>query len=259
MNTMKLMLAIGAVSALCGSAQAAVYYSTGFGAGYTSGNLVGQNGWTQTGTTTTNPIQVTGAAAVLGTTGQDAYAAFSSAAPTTAGTTLFFAATLRLTSAQAAGDYFMHVSDPAGTASNFYGRVFAKSSGSGFVLGISPNSTTATYGSTVLDFNYNYQVVIAWDFVAGASNDTFSVYVNPLDTNRSALTSYVSAAFSGTAVEPSAQVSAINLRQGTAANAPSAQISSLSAGDSLGDVGVIPTPGAFALLGLAGIVARRRR
>jgi MYXO-CTERM domain-containing protein len=259
MNTMKLMLAIGAVSALCGSAQAAIYYSAGFASGYTSGNLVGQNGWAQTGTSATTPIQVTGGAAVLGTSGQDAYAAFSSAAPNTAGTTLFFAATLRMTAAQATGDYFMHVSDPAGTSTNFYGRVFAKSSGTGFVLGISPNSTTATYGSTVLDFNSNYQVVVAWDFVAGASNDTFSVYVNPLSTDRSSLTSYASAAFSGTAVEPSAQVSAINLRQGTAANAPSAQISSLSAGDSLGAVGVIPTPGALALLGLAGIVSRRRR
>ncbi len=260
MKNFNTILAVGAVAAVCGAAEAAVYYSANFASGYSNGNLVSQNGWTQTGTSTTNPIQVASGRAVLGTSGQDAYAAFSSAAAATAGTTLYYAATVRLTAAQATGDYFLHVSDPAGTTSNFYGRVFAKSSSTGFLLGLSANTTTASYGTTVLNFDTDYQVVVAWDFLTGAPNDALALYVDPNSTNRASLTSYASAAFSGAAVEP-AQVAAINLRQGTASNAPSVRIASLAAGSTLADVGVVPAPGALALLGVAGLVsgARRRR
>jgi MYXO-CTERM domain-containing protein len=257
MKNINTILAVGTVAAVCGATEAAIYYGTSF-ATYANGGLVGQNGWAQTGTSATNPIQVTGGEAVLGTTGQDVYAAFSSNAPVTAGTTLYYSATLKVTSAQAAGDYFFHLSDPAGTTSNFYGRVFAKSSGSGFLLGMSPNTTTATYGSSVLNFNQTYQVVVAWDFVNGVSNDSFSLFVDPNSTNRGDLTSYVSVAFASGA-EPSTQVSAINLRQGTAANAPAIRVASLAAGSTLADVGVVPAPGAMALLGVAGLLGARRR
>jgi hypothetical protein len=260
MKNFNTILAVGAVAAVCGGAEAAVYYSTNFSSGYVAGGLVGQNGWGQTGTISTNPIQVNGGEAVVGTSGQDVFSSFSTVAPTTAGSTLYFAATMTVTAAQATGDYFLHVSDPAGTPSNFYGRLFAKSSGSGFVLGLSPNTTTATYGSSVLNFNQSYQVVVAWDFVAGASNDSFSLFVNPNSTDRASLSAYVvSAAFASG--EPTTQVSAINLRQGNASNAPSVRVSTLAAGSSLADVGVIPAPGALALLGAAGLVggSRRRR
>jgi hypothetical protein len=258
LNTMTLLAAGTCAMIAASAANAAVYYSTSFSSGYLAGNLVGQNGWVQTSTSSTNPIQVTGGQAVVGTTGQDVYSGFSSSAPTTAGSTLYFAATMTLTAAQTAGDYFFHVSDPVGSTSNFYGRVFAKSSGSGFVLGLSPNTTTAVYGSSVLSFNQSYQVVVAWDFVTGASNDTFSLFVNPNSTDRATLSAYVvSAAFASG--EPTAQVSAINLRQGNTSNAPSVLVSTLAAGSTLADVGVIPAPGAIALLGVAGLVGSRRR
>jgi len=257
MKNINTILAVGTVAAVCGAAEAALYYSTNFST-YASGGLTGQNGWTQTGTVTANPIQVAGGEAVLGTSGQDAYAAFAPSAPVVAGTTLYFSATLKVTSAQAAGDYFFHVSDPAGNTSNFYGRVFAKSFGSGFLLGMSPNTSTATYGSSVLNFNQTYQVVVAWDFVSGALNDSFSLFVDPNSTNRGDLTSYVSAAFASGA-EPTTKVSAINLRQGTAASAPGILLATLAAGSTLADVGVVPAPGAMALLGVAGLVGMRRR
>ena len=257
MNTMTLLAAGTCAMIAASAANAAVYYSTNFSS-YSDGNLVGQNNWKRTGTIDTNPIQVTGGQAVVGTTGQDVYSSFSSSAPNTQGSTLYFAATMTLTAAQTAGDYFFHVSDPAGSASNFYGRVFAKSSGIGFVLGLSPNTTTAVYGSSVLSFNQSYQVVVAWDFVTGASNDTFSLFVNPNSSDRATLSAYVvSAAFASG--EPTAQVSAINLRQGTGSNAPSVRVSTLAAGSTLADVGVVPAPGAIALLGVAGLVGSRRR
>ena len=256
MNTMTLLAAGTCAMIAVNAANAAVYYSTNFSSGYSNGNLIGQNSWAQTGTSATNPIQVTGGQAVVGTSGQDVYSSFSSPAPNTSGSTLYFAATMTLTAAQAAGDYFLHVSDPVGSASNFYGRVFAKSSGSGFVLGLSPNTTTAVYGLSVLSFNQSYQVVVAWDFVTGA--DTFSLFVNPNSTDRATLSAYVvSAAFASG--EPTAQVSAINLRQGTSSNAPSVRVSTLAAGSTLADVGVVPAPGALALLGVAGLIGARRR
>lgn len=256
MKNINTILAVGAVTAACGAAEAAVYYNTNF-ATYTNGALVGQNSWAQTGTSGTSPIQVSGGETVLGTSGQDAYAAFSSTAPVSAGTTLYYSATLKVTSAQAAGDYFLHLSDPAGTASNFYGRVFAKSSGSGFVLGLSSNTTTASYGTSVLNLNQTYQVVVAWDFISGANNDTFSLFIDPTSTDRGSLISYAAATFASG--EPTAQVAAINLRQGSASNAPGVRVSTLAAGSSLAEVGVVPAPGAVALLGVAGLIGARRR
>ena len=265
LNTMTLLAAGTCAMIAASAANAAVYYSTNFGTGYTNGNLAGltndaagQNGWKQTSTVATNPIQITNGAAIIGTTGQDVYHAFSTAATAAAGTTLYYSASMKVTAAQSTGDFFFHLSDPVGATSNFYGRVFAKSSGIGFVLGVSPNTATAVYGSSVLSFNQSYQVVVAWDFVTGPSNDTFSLFVNPNSTDRATLSAYVvSAAFASG--EPAAQVSAINFRQGNTSVAPSVRVSTLAAGSTLADVGVVPAPGALALLGVAGLVGPRRR
>lgn len=257
MKNTNVILAVGAMAAVCGAAEAAVYYSTNFATGYTSGNLVGQNGWTQMGTTTTNPVQVAGGFAVVGTSGQDVYSALTTSASAVSGTSFYLSATIRVTGAQAAGDYFLHVGNPAGNTSNFYGRVHAKSSGTGFVLGVSPSGQAAAYGSAVLSFNQSYNVILALDFVAGTLNDVVSVFVNPASSDRSALTAYATSSAWGTTAEP-ASIASVNLRQGSSANAPSVSVSSLIAGDSLASVGV-PAPGAVALLGVAGLVSTRRR
>ena len=256
MKITRTILAIGALATVCGAAEATVYFSTNFSSGYTTGNLVGQNGWTQI-TTNTNPIQVAGGQAVLGTSGQDAYATFSTPAAPTVGTSFYYSASVRLTAAQSSGDYFLHVTDTGGS-SQFFGKVFAKSSGAGFVLGISGTSNVPTYGSTLLNFNTDYQVVVAWDTIAGTSNDPLTIFVNPNSTDRSSLTAYVVGGFSGTQIE-AWQVGAINLRQGNSSAAPSVRVSSVAAGSSLADVGVVPAPGAAALIGAASLLTTRRR
>jgi hypothetical protein len=258
-NLLGMCSAVAAVAVVSGAAESAVYYSTNFASGYGVGNLVGQNGWTQERNIATNPIQVSGGEAVIGTSGQDAYRALSATVPPTAGTTLYFSATLRLTAAQANGDYFMYVSE-LGYINSLYGRVYARSSGSGFQLGLSSDYLTASsYGTTVLNFNTTYQLVVAWDIVDGAANDTFKLYVDPNSTDRANLVSYASASFNASALEPEVGVTGIYLRQGSASNAPSVRISSLAAGSSLADVGVVPAPGAIALLGIAGFLGSRRR
>jgi len=254
------------------TSQAANYLTVDFSTGYVDGNLaglsanaVGQNGWAQTSSAATTPIQYnsTLGAAVIGTSGQDIYKAFTTQAPKTDGTSLFARLDFKITAVQAPGDYFFNVSDPVGTASNFYGRLFAKAAESGFILGIQTTSGTSSatvWGSSILDLNQSYTAVVAWDFVGGALNDTMAVYVNPLSDNRSNLTAEVTSNWlSTTGAEPASAISAVNLRQGNALNAPTVNATYISVGSTLGDVGIIPEPSSSVLmiLGAAGLVGVR--
>ncbi len=226
--------------AFASQSQATVFLDEKFD--YSNGNLVGQGGWGQTGTSTTNPIQVLDNRAVLQATGQDAYKALSSTVPATAGTSLYTVFDLTLTSTQSTGDYFFHLSDPAGTTTNFYQRVYAKSSGSGFVLGLldtSGTGSTITYGSTELSLSSLYTVTIQWNFIEGANNDTFSMYVG------SSL--YLNHSWTSVTAEP-LQLAAVNLRQGSNTAAPAGTVDSIL----VTDVNPIPEPSTYALL-LAGV------
>jgi hypothetical protein len=248
------------------SSQAANYLTVDFSTGYVDGNLagltanaVGQNGWAQTSSAATTPIQYnsTLGAAVIGTSGQDIYKAFTTQAPKTDGTSLFARLDFKITAVQATGDYFFSVSDPVGTTGNFYGRLFARTAGSGFSLGIQTTSGTSSatvWGSSILDLNQSYTAVVAWDFVGGALNDTMAVYVNPLSANRSNLTAEVTSNWlSTTGAEPASAISAVNLRQGSALNAPTVNATYISVGSTLGDVGIVPEPSSGALLVLGGV------
>ena len=271
MNTLTLMAAGTCAMIAASAANAEVYYSTNFGTGYTPGALVpgaiqpdsaGQKGWKQTGENPSTPIQVTNGAAIIGTSGQDVYHTFNPVNPT-AGNTLYYSASMKVTAAQSTGDYFLFVGDPVGTTVYHFGQLFAKSTTGGFLLGIQSMvggaNAAVTYGSNVLNINETYNVVVAYDFATGALNDTFAVYVNPNSTNRASLTSYVSAGWLTTTTAEPTQLTEIGLRQGTSSKAPSVSVYSLAAGSSLADVGVVPAPGALALLGVAGLVGSRRR
>ena len=273
MNTMTLLAAGTCAMIAASAANAEVYYSTNFGTGYTTGALVGggspqpdslgQNGWRQTSSNTATPIQVTNGAAIIGTSGQDVYHTFNRTVDPAAGDTLYYSASMKVTAAQSTGDFFLFVGDPAGTSTNFFGRLFAKSTTGGFLLGIQANgggsSAPVTYGTNALTLDQTYNVVVAYDAVTGLNNDTFAVYVDPNSTNRASLTSYASAVWFGTS--PAERVlTEIGLRQGNnPSDTPSVSVYSLAAGSSLADVGVVPAPGALALLGVAGLVGSRRR
>lgn len=216
---------------------------------YSAGNLVGQGGWTQTGATATNPIQVAGGPnfyAQLGTTGQDVYKAFTGPVAAVAGESLLSEFDITVSAAQTAGDYFFHISDPVGTTGNFYQRVFARSSTNGFQLGLielAGGGAVTTWGTTELALGTTYSIAVTWNFIAGPNNDTFNLSVNG--------SSYLTHAWTSTTVEP-ANLSAANLRQGTSTSAPTLQIDNIT-------VTSVPAPGAAALLGLGGLVALRRR
>src|SRR4051794_39655640 len=145
-------LAIGL--AQTAAAQPVILYSANFNSPtYTDGPLVnpptatdtttpGQDGWLSTSAGLTNQIQVSNTATnglvSLGAAGgQDVRRLFNGAATVTSGS-VYYDADVTVTSAAATGDYALHFSD--GGTSNFYARAHFKSSGTGFVMGLSTSS-----------------------------------------------------------------------------------------------------------------------
>lgn len=246
-------------------------YANGNLAGLTA-DALGQGTWRQTGASAVTPVQVNSGTVVLGTSGQDVYSPLAQAIAITSGSSFYIAANIDITAAQATGDYFLHWSTPVGTTSTFVSRLFARSSGAGFQFGYlvtSGGAPVIAYGTTVLSFNIDYRVVVAYNSVAGTLNDTFSVYVNPTDTAvEGNNTAYVTGAYGGSTSPESTSVDAINLRQGTAANAPSVIVDNLVVATTFTEgatgIGVlVPEPSTIALASLGGLVAlmaiRRRR
>ena len=249
------------------SSHAANYLTVDFATGYTAGSLAGitganaagQNDWKQTSTSTTTPIQINAnQQVVIGASGQDVYKAFTSAFTKSDGTSIFLRSRFALTGSTTTGDYFMHLSPTAGETQNFLGRIGAKLTVAGastYLLGVQSTSGTGglmTYGTSALNLNTFYDVILKWDFVAGGVNDTFSLFVDPTSNVLATLNPYVTANWLSTTAEPTT-LAAVNLRQGTAGNATTALVSSLSVGSSLSDVGVVPEPSSGALLVLGGV------
>jgi hypothetical protein len=151
--------------------------------------------------------------------------------------------------ANATGDYFIHLGD--GSTTIFNARTHIKSSGAGFVMGVGTGAGTPNYGATVLNFGTQYHLLVRYDFVAGAANDTGALYINPTTADGSGDVPYVAMTTVGI---DAASISAVYLRQGTAANAPS-----LSLVDNIAVNGVVPEPASLGLLGLGGLMLGRRR
>ena len=264
MHIARLKLLPFAVVALCAASAsshaATVLYSTDFnGPAYADGAIAtdittGQSGWLYT-------ASATGTAPVISNTATNGVVSLASSGPdvkhaladtVTAGTSVYVSATINLSAVQATGDYFLHLSD--GSSSLFFGRIYAKSATGGYTLAFASSSGTpaaAAYGTTVLSLNTSYNILFRYDYVAGTTNDTGSLWVNPTSEDGSTDTAYVGLTVLG--VDPTVAINTINLRQGNASNAATLTVDNLS-------VYTIPEPatallGAFGLLGLL----RRRR
>ncbi len=210
-------------------AQAQLIVSDNFD--YTVNTELKSHGWIGTGATpsTINPIMVVAPSitysgypgSVIGnqisltTTGEDLNKSFPAAITTG---TIYFSALVNLSAAQATGDYFFHIGDlPAGTS--YFARVFAKLDGTNIAFGIQNISggtptPTPTYSTSTYSLNTTYLLVVKFEI---ASN-TASLIINPV------LNAEPSAGWlvnnSGTGAVPAGGFTTINVRQGTATNAP---------------------------------------
>lgn len=244
------------------SVRAGVVFSDDFNS-TTAGNLAGQDGWLQNSTTTTAPVQANGSTITIGPTGQDLFKDLigGSKLTLTDGSSLYIGMDINVTTAQTPGDYFTTWAPDTTTSTAFNGRTFVKATTGGYVLGYSLSSGTTYYGTTVLSYGTTYRLVTAYNDVAGTLNDTGALYVNPTGAI-GANTAYMTAGWTATFAETET-IGQINLRQGTAANAPTVVLDNLDAGTAFGDAETfsVPEPTIAVLGGLAtlGLVLFRRR
>jgi hypothetical protein len=116
-----------------------------------------------------------GGAISLASTGEDAYRDITGT-PQNSGS-VYASFLINVSAAQATGDYFFALL-PSADASNYAGRTYIKSSGAGFVMGISKYNDAATYGTTVLNFNQTYLVVVKYTFLpVTTTDDQVALYV----------------------------------------------------------------------------------
>lgn len=257
-------IAVFAVLAWTPTARAQIYlYQTSFTSPtYVDGPLntntdtttPGQDGWLNTNGGGTNNITVSNAATNgqvgLTTSGQDVRRPFDGGQVVNSGS-VFLRANVTV-SAASTGDYALHFAD---TTSLFYARTYFQASGAGFVLALGTSSGTGvTYGTTVLPFGTPVNLLMRYDFVPGAGNDTGALYVNPTTVDGSGDTPYVAATTIGT---DATQITSVALRQGSAASAATLIVDNYAAFT----MTPIPEPSTLALAGIGavGLIARWRK
>ena len=214
---------------------------------YTVGGALTANGYVAISGGGTNPINVTtpglifagspssnvGNAATMTTSGEDLTKAFS---PAITSGDVYASFLVNVTSAQATGDYFFILNE----ATTYRGRVFIKSSGAGFVFGISKNTTTINYESTVRNLSATYLVVLKYTFNPAAADDAVSLYVNPA-LGSPEPTATIAATTSGGATD-AVTLDRIALRQGSATAASAQIIDAIRVGTTWASVTPVSTP-----------------
>ena len=228
--------------------------TTGFGQvltedfSYTAGTFITANGWTAHSGAGTNAITVTtpgltyaghpgsgvGNCVSMTTTGEDDNKTFTAI---TSGS-VYTSFLINVSAAQATGDYCAGLL----TSSTLFPlRIFVKSSGAGFVFGISKASTTAiTYESTVRSFNTTYLLAANYIYNTGTTtDDAVNLWVNPalgLPEGPATIPNVTSTA------TDALTIGAFMLRQGTAANASTQRIDAILAGATWASITPVLTP-----------------
>ncbi|HLP18001.1 MAG TPA: T9SS type A sorting domain-containing protein [Bacteroidota bacterium] len=216
---MKKLIQIFMVLVALGLSAHAQTFSDNFTGLTTGTNLAGQSSWTKGGsgpelqvanaTPLTYPGYTSGGGeyAVIPTgttTSARVYKTFTTPVTSLAHTTFYYSVLLRLTSAGASSNgYFMSLGN-SGTGTQYGAKLFARSSGTGFNIGVSKTSNTATYGASVLNFNTTYLVVVRYSFnkpgsgVDSLADDEAYLWVNPIASTEPTIATAECAIASGT-------------------------------------------------------------
>lgn len=160
-----------------------------------------------------------GNAASLTTTGEDVSRTVGS---TVSSGSLYAAFMVNVTSSQAAGDYVFHYLT-FGNNATYRGRVFVRKDAvnNTYAFGLSRGGASFVYTPSTYVNGSTHLIVVKYTFVAGAANDTVQLFVDP--TPGGAEPSATLTADAEATADP-ANLDAIALRQGTAANAPNLQV-----------------------------------
>ena len=136
---------------------------------------------------------------------------------------------VNVTSATTTGDYFIHFGINPFNTGLLYGRVYIKSTGTGtFDFGLSKTTDAAVYSGNNYNYGTTYLLVLKYEIVDGTNNDIISLFINPyiLGTEPTPIIS----------ISPNsadiANIGAIAIRQGAAANAPTLQLDGIRVANS---------------------------
>jgi len=204
---------------------------------FSSGSLVGQQGWTQLGAIANSPVQVTGGQA--GFTGglivnsQTAYKSFK-----LTNETVFYGLTLTLTNApnSTGVPYFAALytgTNGTGTAGFRLAAESPDSANTNYVLGVRITPAAGdpyTFGTTGLNYGTQYRVIV--QAVAGGTN--VILYVNPTSGNLGAQTRYATNTVT-TGLSSVGSVAISQLDSGTIAS-DGGLIGKVAVGDNFGTV-----------------------
>jgi hypothetical protein len=206
-----------------------------------AGTALTSAGWTISGTSTVNSLSIvqpglsisgypsTGNSVSMNTNGQDVYKSFT---PVTGGS-VYLSFLMKVDSVKT-GDYFIALS-ASSAQTNYFSRLHIKSSGAGFLLGISKLNEVAggsKYGTSVFNLNTTYLVVVKYEFLTGATtNDQISVFAfaSSLPTTEPGtqeISTYTNA------LADAADFGFVTLRQGSSSSAPYLVIDGIRVGTS---------------------------
>lgn len=133
------------------------------------------------------------------------------------------------------GDYFSHFCQGTST-SIFYARLFTRQSGAGYILGMAYGANQGVvWAATEYALNTTYLVVYKLSMIAGSSNDTVQVWINPANIGTAIEpTANIIVTSTGTDITATTGIGRFALRQ--TANMGHSQIDEIRVGDSWADV-----------------------
>jgi hypothetical protein len=201
---------------------------------YNAGDTLVKNGWTAHSGAGTNTITVVlpglsysgyassgvGFAAKLVNSGEDVNRLMSDSISTGSAYISFL---VRVDTARSAGDYFFNIGPTAMGSSIYRGRVYVKQAVNGKLsFGVSKGAASATvltqYTDSVFTLGTTHLIVLKYTIVAGASNDSVSLFVDPVISGSEPAPLIHQS--DTTSTDTDINVARIALRQGSASTAP---------------------------------------